>query len=290
MTESKRNGLHYPLHIKQLIAIVATAYIIWASYAILGSALQFQVFSSKVSFIVLFTVSEAVVLALGIAGTVVCPTDPAIAEQIADKAAGKPINLDNYGSYCERCQFYVNASSKHCGACNRCVNGFDHHCKWLNNCIGAVNYRIFLGLIVSLFVNAAVILAYGTLALSQYYSDDGDLKERIDERLGGNLSAWGGVLGGLDLLAALVLLATGNLICLHIYLNYRGMTTFELILEKRAKKATQIAPEQEVPRKKALNTSDEIDRLAVLTVGQGFPPETALVSRADTLTGIRAQE
>lgn len=38
--------------------------------------------------------------------------------------------------FCEYCDSYCYANSKHCRTCNRCVNNFDHHCMWFNNCVG----------------------------------------------------------------------------------------------------------------------------------------------------------
>lgn len=38
--------------------------------------------------------------------------------------------------FCEFCDSYCWANSRHCRTCNRCTSQFDHHCMWFNNCVG----------------------------------------------------------------------------------------------------------------------------------------------------------
>uniref|UniRef100_A0AAF5Q2D1 Palmitoyltransferase n=2 Tax=Wuchereria bancrofti TaxID=6293 RepID=A0AAF5Q2D1_WUCBA len=59
--------------------------------------------------------------------------------------------------FCNICLINVDSTCKHCRQCNKCISGFDHHCKWLNNCIGAVNYRLFLLLVLSVCLISTLI-------------------------------------------------------------------------------------------------------------------------------------
>mmetsp|Transcript_32500 Transcript_32500/g.56210 ORF Transcript_32500/g.56210 Transcript_32500/m.56210 type:complete len:296 (+) Transcript_32500:1855-2742(+) len=261
MNKAKYTGFQRPFHILQIVSWFTTVFILWASYTILSSALEGKL---QASFLVLFTISELVVLALGFAGTKSNPTDPTIKEQIVLKQSGLEINSSCYEAFCETCNFFVHTSSKHCGPCNRCVKGFDHHCKWLNNCVGELNYSIFLGLIVMLSVNVSIVLVFDTAVLYQYFNNDSTIADNLGDSLGGNLSGWCGVLIVLGLLCIAILAATTNLIGLHIYLKYRGITTYAFILEKRAKKATatvKTSPESPTasPQKEVI-TPEDVDK------------------------------
>jgi hypothetical protein len=177
----------------QISSVLSTSFIMFLSYSALAAALQPH---EQLSFLVLFTVSQAIVLALGFAGTIIDPTDPAIREQEAVKTAGQAVNPEDYERRCEDCCMFVDSSSKHCGSCNRCVNGFDHHCKWLNNCIGLANYRIFLALITSLTFNVTTVICYGLLVISRIFTGDEGTDDRLRSSLGGNVRGWGAVCRG----------------------------------------------------------------------------------------------
>lgn len=234
-------------------------------------------------FIALFTISEVIVLALGFAGTFNVPTDPTIKDQITLKAAGQVPNSTEYDAFCDVCGYFVHMSSKHCGSCNRCVKGFDHHCKWLNNCVGLSNYRIFLALISSLTVNVVIVISFDTLVLYRYFNGDSDVKKSLEGNLGGSLDAWCGVLVVLGLLCILIFAATFNLIGLHVYLNYRGITTYELIIENRAKKIASPALESpSVSPNKELQTPEDVDQKAIPEFGQISAPPPRIISASVT--------
>jgi palmitoyltransferase len=180
---------------------------------------------------------------LGGAGTLCNPTDPAIQIQQTLKAAGQSIGADDYEAFCETCRMYVSTSSKHCGQCNQCTSGLDHHCKWLNNCVGQANYKVFIALITSLTINVSIVTAYSLLVIYRFYSGQAEVKDNINQRLGGDADGWGAVLCMVVVLCLAINGATLNLIGLHIYLKIRGITTFELVREKRSKKAAAISPE-----------------------------------------------
>lgn len=42
----------------------------------------------------------------------------------------------------------------HCRKCKKCIFKMDHHCTWLGNCIGHFNAKIYIHLLVHLFINS----------------------------------------------------------------------------------------------------------------------------------------
>ena len=162
--------------------------------------------------IYIFSQSLSIIFALII--TVTDPTDPiSIGKDKHDKIS--------VIATCSICETSVDPTSKHCGQCNRCVNGFDHHCKWLNTCIGYYNYKLFILLILSVFLQMASLTIYSTWILLHFIQS----------------SKYVGVAISSILLAESFIFTVGdlNLIGLHIYLKIKGFTTFEYILEKRKK-------------------------------------------------------
>ena len=175
----------------------------------------------------LFSCLEVFLLIVGFVATISDPTDLMVYRQTqeAENAA--------YRAFCSICDCNVNLTSKHCGQCNRCVDDFDHHCKWLNNCVGGRNYKVFIGLICALQVTAAVVIAFGAVLVV----DVGDLREKVREVYDNSQ-----VETILALISALLLgnlgvfFANGQLILLHIWLKYKGMSTYEYIMLRRAQR------------------------------------------------------
>ena len=103
--------------------------------------------------VAIFAVSFAITCYLAYICTAVVPTDVLVSKQREFKIkeeifrrywedTGEAMEL-----FCNICDSYVQARTKHCGPCNRCCEEFDHHCNWLNNCIGTQNYSNFRKLI-----------------------------------------------------------------------------------------------------------------------------------------------
>ena len=111
--------------------------------------------------------------------------------------------------------------------CNRCVNIFDHHCKFVNNCVGKSNYHLFFKLILALECFEIIIFSsawnylVSKIILFTY--------EQIPIYL--------------ILLKSLVVLSTnGYLICFHLFIIKKNLTTYEYISLKLMKKGN-ITPE-----------------------------------------------
>jgi hypothetical protein len=120
---------------------------------------------------------------------------------------------------CSICRSMVDPNSKHCGQCNRCVAYFDHHCKWLNTCIGKCNYHYFILLIVSLFFHIGAFSVYCVYMTLIGIQD-------LDFVLMGFAI-------GLLLESVAVLVFDANLIGLHIFLKFKGMSTYDYVLSKK---------------------------------------------------------
>ncbi|KAL0218680.1 hypothetical protein P9112_004333 [Eukaryota sp. TZLM1-RC] len=68
-----------------------------------------------------------------------------------------PTNDLHSVNWCEYCQIYKVARSKHCSICNHCVLLFDHHCWWIG-CIGGGNFLCFLSFILTLILHCFSIV------------------------------------------------------------------------------------------------------------------------------------
>lgn len=125
-------------------------------------------------------------------------------------------DLVHYELFCEICRIYVNEQTKHCGKCNRCVNTFDHHCKWVNNCIGQPNYKWFLGLISSLQISTMTTLAACITVMLTTHEFYTIVLLLIN-----------------TLLNSIIGIFNGYLICFHIYIRCKKITTYEYLILKR---------------------------------------------------------
>ena len=117
------------------------------------------------------------------------------------------------------------------------MSGFDHHCKWLNNCVGDENYTRFIALILCVFVNYGVVTIFCSISLSRYARNYEDYEEFLyDSYDTRNSYPFVGITIATLIVAALVMIAILHLLVLHTYLNYKGITTYEYVIELRKRK------------------------------------------------------
>lgn len=90
---------------------------------------------------------------------------------------------------------------------------------WINNCIGIVNYKAFVAMIVSACVHLALYVA--TLAALT-------AQGTFPSFLPAFIISW--LSGAVNAVFVFLLL---NLIVLHLYLLYKGLSTYEFIVAQR---------------------------------------------------------
>ena len=202
----RRRGFSCPLHPYQLTSWIATL------LTIAGVSVIFERYTEGYILPIIYYLLQTVVIILAALVTGIDPSDKFFLE--------KDAQLSSIG-YCSICNTNVHPSSKHCGNCNRCVKRFDHHCKMLNNCIGATNYRLFLSLIVMVLLQEITLALYSSFMLYVWI-------------LSGSKGY--SIISGLLLGESVgVCIGDGYLISLHTYLQIRGITTYEYIIENRNK-------------------------------------------------------
>lgn len=175
--------------------------------------------------------------------TAINPTDPlsTLGIRIEDKSKA---------SFCSICNSSVQIKTKHCGKCNRCVTSFDHHCKWLNNCIGQKNYKCFMIALCSFAVNSALIITISVISLIDFYVEK-ETELEFDEKIHKiqAYKSWVVEICILLVYATISLVLAGNLICFHIWINWKGISTVEYVLEKRKKTMRKVHTEMEIVTK-----------------------------------------
>ncbi|CAG9318014.1 unnamed protein product [Blepharisma stoltei] len=236
-----RNGFTRPYHPLQVLswAIVLILAGTFYSLTLPPLYLDMQVLSG-----ISYSIISIVMCIFGFKVTSIDPTDPAVLAAFNSQISGYSLNsieldLSELTKLCKICKVHVHSDSKHCRECNRCVNNFDHHCKWLNNCIGKMNYRQFIGTILSLQGLMAVqILSsiYLLIAIDNGWEE----KENVKEMLG---HAKKGIEGiyiyhiVVVIISSLVFIVVGHLFGFHVWLMIHHMSTYQYILSRRADKA-----------------------------------------------------
>mmetsp|Transcript_128074 Transcript_128074/g.370692 ORF Transcript_128074/g.370692 Transcript_128074/m.370692 type:complete len:797 (+) Transcript_128074:96-2486(+) len=142
--------------------------------------------------------------------------------------------------YCSECNVPVGSRTKHCYACNKCVADFDHHCMWLNTCIGSRNYKAFLAAIVFASALTGVFLCTCVYIMVVSLTDTDAFRARILEAEGVAGLPWEFLITVLAVLSAInapLFLLDTQLVLLHMFLIYHGLTTYEYIVQKRSQEA-----------------------------------------------------
>jgi len=228
MKVKKINGLTRELHPFQIIS-----YIFFSSVLITYFFIIFCLSSdaAKIVGCILEVISGLGVLISGYIATVTDPSDPYLKESRKAHALNQTYEPSKREFYCSTDHTYVSASSKHCRRCNRCTEEFDHHCKWINNDIGKANYKAFFVMISSVMVFLTVYLVFAIIVTVNYANDHLLISNNVflygDNRKG--------ILAGLIImwifmgLSCAFLVLDVNLVLFHIFLRYKGLTTFQYI-------------------------------------------------------------
>lgn len=122
--------------------------------------------------------------------------------------------------YCEQCNiFRPPTRCSHCYTCGHCIYGFDHHCVWLGTCIGGRNYFDFVMFLLSL----TGFIMFCEISLI-FELTDFDSESNFGSSLGENMH------GSLIIpLCFLFLILVGVLLCFHLVIIYKNLTTHEFL-------------------------------------------------------------
>ncbi|TMS11369.1 putative palmitoyltransferase ZDHHC11 [Larimichthys crocea] len=154
---------------------------------------------------------------------------------------------------CYLCDVKVGPKVKHCGVCNKCVEDFDHHCKWLNTCVGGRNYWCFFVALSSATLGVFVLVAVILFIFIQHYLDPNSLRTdpQFDTMLGNGTwlvflplapiktsSAGLLIIAFITVMLSVIsLLLLGHLLCFHLYLFYKGISTYDYVKMQRQKES-----------------------------------------------------
>lgn len=227
----KKSGLQKPFHPLQISGWITISFNTVAAYALVLPALKF---ANQIAFGSAFSIALILVLVFGYKLTSSDPTDYELGYD------------EENNKHCNYCQKAVHFSSKHCRRCDRCVVRFDHHCKWVNNCVGAHNYKTFCFLIASVCLFFSIMTSQSLYLVVEAINE---LELPSNHYLPEDLVI---VLIFVCLLESVAMLSLIlMLIGLHLWLNMKGITTYEMIVN-----SSSVAPKRE---KNLNNVNDQSD-------------------------------
>lgn len=253
---SRRNGWSLPLNPLQLLAWFFLIFFLLFYFAVLVPSCPPGAW--QICLYVLNTVIAIVHIISHICSTSIDPVDHSVLTKnskgplpVFDRSKHAHV-IEN--QFCYICEVKVGSKSKHCSSCNKCIATFDHHCKWLNNCVGRKNYRYFAVCIASALaasllifcVSVALIVAYlvkdSWLHVSSLdsnnstvaYSESAPLKDpmfvvfvAVDATL------WLFTVVVCALLSFFAICLLSHLSGFHLFLAFRGLSTYDYIVQKR---------------------------------------------------------
>ncbi|KAL4509414.1 hypothetical protein ABPG72_018345 [Tetrahymena utriculariae] len=221
---ASNNGFTRKPNCQQVSSYVLIAYLIYTMYFVILNNINDE--STQVVGYIMYSACVVFTIIFSFICSYIDPTDPET-KILLEKIINEEITETEEKTYfCHFCNIYVGNKVKHCRRCNRCVQKFDHHCKWINNCIGAKNYQFFILMIASCFLKMGVYLIYCQIFMIDALSFNINNTSIIFIMMA--------IVGFAISLILFILLC--NLICLHIYLNCKNMTTFEYIIRLRDEK------------------------------------------------------
>lgn len=152
--------------------------------------------------------------------------------------------------FCSLCEAEVLKNSKHCRVCDKCVDGFDHHCRWLNNCIGKRNYKGFFVLMASAVILLVMQWLSGGLVLILCIVKRGEFSRQVVTKLGSSFStvAFVIVVATCTILAMVATVPLAQLLCFHVLLVKKGISTYDYIIALREQEEQQEVPGHQSPQ------------------------------------------
>ena len=239
-TSRRRTGFSSPLHPQQVLS-----WVVLSVFLLVFHFLCIPIVLNHVLLPLFLSVSWALTVAIVIFAYQICSGDPSTPSPPSTHSITPlPPNFPaSTTKQCQWCRLSVSLSSHHCRLCDKCVPGFDHHCLWLNTCIGKSNYRTFL----SLLVTTCVWLAWITGVTGWVLDEAAE-----GRRWGGELSDSRDIALESGLVASLVLYCLTlvpllHLLTLHVWLCWRGQSTYGWIMDTRQQEAMKAAASTSQP-------------------------------------------
>ncbi|KAL4500535.1 hypothetical protein ABPG72_002959 [Tetrahymena utriculariae] len=224
----KINGCSTPFTLYQIISwIIFIAEGIWVFY-IFTEFIKDQN-TLKIVYFILNGLFYSLILIFGIIASCCNPID----DMITMQQKGIKIDESKMTHQCKICNLFVSQKTKHCGVCNKCVFEFDHHCEWLNNCVGSKNYKYFILLVCSLIGELLACISYIGYSLSLYSNDYDSYVQRSGFSL--SYKAFLGLSIAVITINLICFLFCLQLILYHVWLNIKGISTYEHIVQSRKK-------------------------------------------------------
>ncbi|KAB1203511.1 Protein S-acyltransferase 21 [Morella rubra] len=118
---------------------------------------------------------------------------------------------DEDALFCTLCNAEVRKFSKHCRSCDKCVDGFDHHCRLVVEC------------------------GVGIAVLVRCFADKKGTENQIADKLGAGFSRppFATVVALCTAVSFLAIVPLGELLCFHMILIRKGITTYEYVVAMR---------------------------------------------------------
>jgi palmitoyltransferase len=184
-------------------------------------------------------------LAFHLTTSLINPADPNLSNPNSTSDNPSPLQ-------CTICNSSIQLFSKHCSYCNKCISKYDHHCKWVNNCIGGKNYKYFIGLVTCSTSLSGIITISCSIALENTIN--------IFEFNANHEIGYVCFIIIIGTFSFLVFWYLGYILNFHLYITYKGISTFQFVVQKNAK--TKIIPRSETwERTEIVNIQIENSRI-----------------------------
>ncbi|CAI2376636.1 unnamed protein product [Moneuplotes crassus] len=226
---TRKHGLSKPLNALQIVSwIVFTTNLLYFSLFIA------PMFGLIVGILVELTYvsTGCVVIRYALAAMLINPIDDIVIKERKAREDNVSFCKSDYEFFCSICDCHVSDQAKHCGKCNKCISGFDHHCYWLNNCIGDKNYKSFIKVLVSFLLQETIFV----LAIIIGCTVDDQWNTKVEKIVGVEekvvMIITHSIMGLINLIC---LLGGMKLMLFHIYIKFKGISTFQYIKSNKDK-------------------------------------------------------
>ena len=258
----RKNGFSCPWNWQQIVTWIIFFLNILFFYLF---TLTFLTEQDKIYHCTIFGLSASLVFITGYIASSIDPSDNLFKQELFKREEAQHKNkkyileISKNFDFCVICCSNINNDSKHCRICNRCVDKFDHHCNWLNNCIGEANYLYFLILLWIVFLDLAYnigIFTYSVFLFMNKTEKEDKIMQEWADKINISLKACAIITIIIEFIDLIIIFNVIYLICIHIWLRCKGLTTYEYIVKYLVDKDSQIG--SEIEKKNDLSENSEL--------------------------------